>query len=118
MESETGPDSRSLNVVTSVDDIVRRIVRYEVASMVGGTKDDQDATAHATRMDLVMFAVVAADAALILVLYHAGDNKAVDDFVKVIQWTGGTVFVAAATWFQKQFLELTRGKWFRFVAWA
>jgi hypothetical protein len=101
-----------------LEDALRSVVQDELRKTgVSGAPPPAPAAEHkATKLDLLVLAVVAADCALVLVLYPAVGNTSVQNFIKVMQWTGGTVFVAAATWFQKQFLEFTRTRPFRWIA--
>jgi len=102
--------------VVSVDEVLRTVIRNEMAKT--GLTSAQVNPDHPkpTKGDLILLSVVAADCALILVLVPSLENSAVETFLKVVQWTGATVFVAAATWFQEQFLSFTRGMTFRAIA--
>src|SRR4029077_21177980 len=111
--------AREPQAVAPLDAALRAVVREELiragvaTAPAHSSKDDANAP---TKRDLAVLAIVAADCALALVVFPAADNSAVQSFIKVMQWTGGTVFVAAATWFQKRFLVLTRGRAFRTIA--
>jgi hypothetical protein len=101
--------------VTDLDEMVRELVRDELvkAGLVKARRGD--ARRRPTWVDLVMLSIVAADCTQLLVLIPSLNNSAVETFLKVVQWTGATVFVAAATWFQEQFLTFTRRLAFRVV---
>jgi len=114
MKAKRDIPSKSQGPVT-LDGAVRSVVRDEL-KRAGLTASEPEAPASPTKLDLLILGVVAADCALALVVYPTADNSAVQSFVKVMQWTGGTIFVAAATWFQKRFLLLTRRHAFRAVA--
>lgn len=99
----------------TLDGAVRSVVRDEL-KRAGLAASEPETPTTPTKLDLLILGIVAADCALALVVYTTADNSAVQSFVKVMQWTGGTIFVAAATWFQKRFLMLTRRPGFRVVA--
>jgi hypothetical protein len=118
---EPNPDpTGNLQPVATLEDALRAVVRDELtrAGLAPSRSEPPNDHTAPTTVDLIILAVVAADCALALVVYSAADNSAVQSFVKVMQWTGGTVFVAAVTWFQKRFLLLTRGMAFRAIACA
>lgn len=100
--------------MTSLDDSVRGVVRDELVR--AGVVQAPVRPATPTRTDLLLLVVLAADIALVLLVIPYANNSAVEKFLTVVQWVGTTVFVAAATWFQEKFLEFSRTKAFRVVA--
>lgn len=116
MTTHSKPEDRGS--VAGLELAFRQLVQEELAK----ARSNDGATSKAsgqrgpTWVDLAMLSMVAADCTLVLVLIPSLNNSTVETFMKVAQWTGATVFVAAAAWFQEQFLAITRRSSFRAIA--
>lgn len=106
--------------VSELEVAIRAVVRDEVTRLITTPTPAAPAATHAPPkpLDVIVLCVAAADCALLLLLAPSLGNPAVETFLKVVQWAGATFFVAAATWFQQQFLAFTRAVAFRVVAFA
>jgi hypothetical protein len=104
-----------LQAPVTLDGAVRSVVRDEL-KRAGLAGSEPETPTSPTSLDLLVLGVVAADCALALVVYPAADNSAVQNFVKVMQWTGGPILVAAATWFPTRLLLVARRPTLRVVA--